>query len=528
MKKKGFTLVELLAVIAILAILIIIVLPNIMALFNQAKQNSFENELKNIFKTAEQEWMKDSMFDTQNIVYARCSEKCPKELHLSGRKNIDYYVEVDKAGNIIKLFATDDTYQYEYKGKGLKIEQIGNSKQIAKLENSDVIKVSCDKIEKNGKDVTYTQEKVPVTPVIYWALQDNDGDSINETLVFSDKNVNGNKSGRFGGNNSFFSENNVPWIKGNYYSDSNLSRNVTTVKVEGVVAPEYTSYWLSGVGYYSNSFNVDLSNLNVSNVKKMESMFENAGGNATNWSIDGISSWDTSNVNSMYYMFLDAGVNATTFDIDLSHWDTSNVINMDHMFSSTGASATTWSLGDISNWDTSNVINMGGMFLSAGGRSNTLNLNLSKWDISKVIDMSYMFKYAGANATTFDIDLSKWDTSNVRNMYWMFGSAGYNATTFNLDLSKWNTSQVTNMNLMFEYAGRNVTTFNLDLSGWNTSNVINMDHMFSSTGASATTWKITIPKTNKNGSNNTTSRMYGKDSSIYIDSASGKLFTLAS
>ena len=47
MKKKGFTLVELLAVIAILAILIILALPNIMSLFNNAKENAFITETKN-------------------------------------------------------------------------------------------------------------------------------------------------------------------------------------------------------------------------------------------------------------------------------------------------------------------------------------------------------------------------------------------------------------------------------------------------------------------------------------------------
>ncbi len=155
MKKKGFTLVELLAVIAILAILVIIALPNIMSLFNQAKQNSFENELKQIFKEAEQEWMKDSMFDTESIVYARNkSEKCTKELSLSGREEIEYYIEVDKAGNVIKYFATDGTYQYEYNGLGLKIEEIGDSKQVAALQSKDVLTVTCDGASKNGRDVT--------------------------------------------------------------------------------------------------------------------------------------------------------------------------------------------------------------------------------------------------------------------------------------------------------------------------------------------------------------------------------------
>ncbi len=153
MKKKGFTLVELLAVIAILAILVIIALPNIMSLFNQAKQNSFESEVKNIYKSAQQEWMKDSMFDTQNIVYARCNENCSKKLQLSGREEIDYYIEVDKAGNIIKYYVTDGTYQYEYNGTGLKIEEIGNSKQVAKLESANILTVTCDGATKGGEDI---------------------------------------------------------------------------------------------------------------------------------------------------------------------------------------------------------------------------------------------------------------------------------------------------------------------------------------------------------------------------------------
>ena len=50
MKKKGFTLVELLAVIAILEILTIITLPNIVSMFNEAKKNSFTTEIKELFK----------------------------------------------------------------------------------------------------------------------------------------------------------------------------------------------------------------------------------------------------------------------------------------------------------------------------------------------------------------------------------------------------------------------------------------------------------------------------------------------
>lgn len=71
MKKKGFTLVELLAVIAILAILIILALPNTMSLYNEAKKDSFTTEVKNIVNNAKQQWISDSMFSTSEEIYCR-------------------------------------------------------------------------------------------------------------------------------------------------------------------------------------------------------------------------------------------------------------------------------------------------------------------------------------------------------------------------------------------------------------------------------------------------------------------------
>ena len=48
MKKKGFTLVELLAVIAILAILVIIALPNVLSMFTDAKKSTFKTEVQTL------------------------------------------------------------------------------------------------------------------------------------------------------------------------------------------------------------------------------------------------------------------------------------------------------------------------------------------------------------------------------------------------------------------------------------------------------------------------------------------------
>ncbi len=142
MRKKGFTLVELSAVIAILAILVIIALPNVMGMFNQAKKNSFTTEVKNVFQVAQQQWMTDSMMSTDSITYARvangaslkCNGKDLPQLQLSGRTELQYIITINKSGNVTKFYAKDGTYQMKSDVSGLKIENIGKDGSGAVIE----------------------------------------------------------------------------------------------------------------------------------------------------------------------------------------------------------------------------------------------------------------------------------------------------------------------------------------------------------------------------------------------------------
>jgi len=137
MKKKGFTLVELLAVIAILAILVIIALPNVMGMFNQAKQNSFSTEIKEIYKQAQQQWISDSMLSTDKITYYRVGgvkgATTGNGIDLTGRTQLDYSITIEKSGAVSSYFATDGSYQYLYKGTELNVEDIG-SKDMGQLK----------------------------------------------------------------------------------------------------------------------------------------------------------------------------------------------------------------------------------------------------------------------------------------------------------------------------------------------------------------------------------------------------------
>ena len=260
--------------------------------------------------------------------------------------------------------------------------------------------------------------------------------------------------------------------------------------------------------YCRNLTELDLSNLNTSNVTNMGSMFDNCSRlkslDLSEWdtsnvkdmslmfdycsgltSLD-VSEWDTSNVTNMTWMFSNCR-NLTS--IDVSKWDTSNVRTMNLMFyrcddlteldvSKWDTSSLDWADKmfdscskltelDVSKWDTSNVTYMTSMFYRCSGLTE---LDVSEWDTSNVISMGSMF-YGCSGLTSLDV--SKWDTSNVTSMGNMFGSC---SGLTSLDVSNFKTSNVTSMTQMFNYCPK---LTELDVSKWDTSKVTNMSYMFS-------------------------------------------------
>ena len=155
MKKKGFTLVELLAVIAILAILVIIALPNVMGMFNTAKSKSFVTEAQAIYKQVATDFVKDNMAASGGKTYCQYnaidgvtatniphtdgtdSWTC-KGLDMTTTRN--YYVEVDASGNIGKFLVYDGSYAFAADMNGKQ------ATYITAEENKDGSIVPTDKI----------------------------------------------------------------------------------------------------------------------------------------------------------------------------------------------------------------------------------------------------------------------------------------------------------------------------------------------------------------------------------------------
>lgn len=500
--KKGFTLVELLAVIAILAILVIIALPNIINMYNRAQKETFLTETKKIYSEAEKKYISSSI--TGNAIKIINSEDDSK-LDMTGEK-LQYCVILNNRGKVKSLKVSNGKW----------VASLDNNKNIEdltidNLENGNLNNYKCSEKTSNvplpiyctfdGEMVAgaeyvngqytyrYKQRGVySITDTLRWSTLGTDGWGVQLTDKTSTDPITSKVCAYINDkpvvfSNYMYAKSQSPSIDLTSFDTSNVtnmigmfqeSKALTIDGLEKFNTSKVTD--MSDMFYLSKTKVINVENFDTSNVTNMSRMFANS----SVTSIIGLKNFDTSSVRNMYALFL----NVKSETLDVSNFDTSNVTNMDKMFYGTTA------VLSLNNFDTSKVEYMGGMFglikydnldLSSFNTSNVIDmnemfygtninkLNLSNFDTSKVTDMSDMFE----DATIPELDLKNFDTSNVTDMSFMFRNTKIN----NLNLSSFNTSNVTTMYYMFE--GSKVSS--LDISNFNTSKVTDMRAMFSST-----------------------------------------------
>lgn len=140
--KKGFTLVELLAVIAILAILVIIALPNVINMYNSAKKQTFLTEARTIYKEAQKKYISDSISGNNVNTISSNGNK----LDLTGNK-VDYDIKIDSAGNITDFKAYDGTYCIS-----------GKFNDISELDIDEVIEGKCETKEEIIETISFEED----------------------------------------------------------------------------------------------------------------------------------------------------------------------------------------------------------------------------------------------------------------------------------------------------------------------------------------------------------------------------------
>ncbi len=490
MNKKGFTLVELLAVIAILAILVIIALPNVIKLYNNAKKNSFLTEAKTLAQDVSSKYISESMKGNKLSVISNKKNS----LDLSGR-DLEYNFKLDGQGKIKNMIVSDGTYC------------ISTNKDYTKITKSDISE-NCSYEElhniagtlmKNFYDKSGDDRRGSVASIAFYSdgrtiegsesydvSEEKDGsvkmyvtqNSENSSLV--DLTIVANGKIAFPEDSSYLLSfyksqpgthpivSNISYIDFNDSIDTSKATDMSYMFYNTtLISLDLSEFDTSKVTDMKEMFSIhwdDMSRLeeikglngfDTSKVTDMSSMFYNTSKLKT--SLD-LSSFDTSKVNNMFWMFYHCAAPEIK---GLNKFNTSNVTDMTWMFSGTKATSL-----DVSGFDTSKVVIMRGMFT---GTKATV-LDVSNFNTSNVTDMSWMF--SGTKAASLDV--SGFDTSNVTNMFYMFASA---AATEIKGLSNFNTSNVNDMGVMFS----NTKTTVLDVSNFNTSNVTNMASMFGDT-----------------------------------------------
>ena len=170
MKKKGFTLVELLAVIAILAILVIIALPNVLSMFNGAKRDLFLTEAKNLYKESANKYISDNMHGSNaGNIYCKSEKNSKNPLNVDAN-DIYYYIEKDSMGKTINFVVWNNSgYVTKISRSNVVLDNITNDsiteETISDIDCNNVLdKVGLKPIlDKNVSDLTNTS----------WVLNDS-------------------------------------------------------------------------------------------------------------------------------------------------------------------------------------------------------------------------------------------------------------------------------------------------------------------------------------------------------------------
>jgi len=435
MNKKGFTLVEILAVVVILSLIITIVATNGFGAFNNTKEKIQELNVEAINQAAEllkvdiencdddldEELIKGLLKEDNKT----CSDLYQKISSSTDGFNVDLDLLKDQGyleGNSIEETDKKHVYSVSYKLEDEKIEYEGIKKEekkamLAQSFLSDII----SKINKRKQDIVE----------IHFLEKVENGEDIKEVKVEKDAS-----------NTMVYA-----WIK------SSADKYILYIGSEGkIYAPKISENLFSNFQFL-NKINFD--NFDTSNVTNMSYMFSYCYRLETL----NLSGFDTSNVTNMSGMFSNSH---KLTSIDLTNFNTSNVTDMSSMFFSTNLLKTL----DLTSFDTSNVTNMSNMFYYC---ESLQTLDLHNFVTYNVTNMSGMFQKC---KSLNKLILGSFSTEEVDNMSYMFSEC---SSLINLDLYKFKTRKVTNMSGMFMGCS---SLKNLNISNFETRNVTNMSSMF--------------------------------------------------
>ena len=124
--KKGFTLVELIAVIALLSIIMLLIVPNVANYLNNSKKTLFYDNVVNMFKSATTTFMYQD--DPTNTTFSNNGVK----LDVDVESEYVYTIKVNNYGEVISIDVNNGVYSYNKSSSDI---NEGLNKSDIKLED---------------------------------------------------------------------------------------------------------------------------------------------------------------------------------------------------------------------------------------------------------------------------------------------------------------------------------------------------------------------------------------------------------
>ena len=139
MIKKGFSYVEILAVIVLLAVLVVLAVPAIFKSYYIAKKEAFVNDAQNLYNMAVKTYTDNYLKNNLEDKYTYCDIEGDSKNKLSSSTNKHYKIQFDE-NKVVHFIVYDNTYKIEI------YRTLGNSGVVINEVNLDEIKNDFDKI----------------------------------------------------------------------------------------------------------------------------------------------------------------------------------------------------------------------------------------------------------------------------------------------------------------------------------------------------------------------------------------------
>ena len=128
--KKGFTLVELLAVIAILAILMLLIMPNVLNLFQNGRKDAFITQVQTVWRTANTQYVSGALAGTSTSKFCDAGQTGLSCGQLDvGSTSVKYFVSIS-GDTVSQIGVSDGSFCYVANSNpklNITREEIGNA-----------------------------------------------------------------------------------------------------------------------------------------------------------------------------------------------------------------------------------------------------------------------------------------------------------------------------------------------------------------------------------------------------------------